>query len=47
MAVLRYRTLQRDPEIDGLDLVLDERASGLTVLPAPFRIPEFDAILFP
>ena len=40
-------TLQGDFEIDDLDLVFDEGTSRLTVLPAPLRIPKFDAILFP
>ena len=47
IAALSYGTLQRDLEIDDLDLVLDEGPSSLTVLPAPLRVPEFDAILFP
>ena len=44
---LRHSTLQRHLKVDDLDLMLDEGPSSLTVLPAPLRAPEFDAILFP
>src|SRR5262249_24074583 len=37
VAALRHSALQSDLEIDDLDLVLDERTPGLTVLPAPLR----------
>ena len=36
--------LQRDREIDDLQLMLDEWAPGLTVLPAPFDVGELDTV---
>ena len=36
--------LQRDREIDDLQLMLDKRAAGLTVLAAPFDVGELDAV---
>ena len=36
--------LQRDREIDDLQLMLDERAAGLAVLAAPFDVGELDAV---
>ena len=36
--------LQRDREIDDLQLMLDERAASLAVLAAPFDVGEFDAL---
>src|SRR5271165_3622570 len=36
--------LQRDREIDDLQLMLDERAAGAAVLAAPFDICELDAV---
>jgi hypothetical protein len=41
---LARSALQRDGEIDDLDLVLDERPAGFAVLPAPFDIGEGNAI---
>ena len=36
--------LQRDREIDDLQLMLDERTAGVAVLPAPFDVGELDAV---
>ena len=36
--------LQRDREIDDLQLMFDERAPGLAVLAAPFDVGELDAV---
>ena len=36
--------LQRDREIDDLQLMFDEWAAGLAVLPAPFDVGELDAV---
>ena len=36
--------LQRDREIDDLQLMLDERAAGLAVLAAPFDVGKLNAV---
>jgi hypothetical protein len=47
VAAVARGVLQRNMEINDLDLVLDERTTGFAVLPAPLNGAEISAIPFP